>query len=180
MFFYLNILYLPDLVNTGELDLLLSKPINSLFIVSLRRHQLYEISTFLSGIVILIYSQAINRVSWGYIFLLVPVGLVALFSVMLILASPSFFVPHLSALGSIWDVLSKTARFPLDIFTGSSRLALSLMAPLLLIVTPPSQLVLGKVGWWAWAPQLLGAAVLFLISYKFWIFSLRHYSSASS
>lgn len=180
MFIHSNLLSLPELVNSGELDLLLSKPVHSLFLVSLQRHQLYETSTFLSGIVILLYTGLINNFSWINVILLASLGLIALYAVMLFFASMSFFVPRLTALNSIWDVISKTARFPLDIFFGSSRFGLFLAAPLILVATLPSQLVLGKLPPIYLTYQIFGTAILLFLSYSFWRFALRHYSSASS
>ena len=180
MFFHSNILYLPELVNSGEMDLLLSKPVNSLFYVSLRRHQLHEVSTFLSGLVILLYSQIIRGIAWANILWLSVVGLVALYSIMLFFSSLSFFIPRMTALSSIWDVMSKITRFPLDILTGSSRLGLSLVGPLLLVVTLPSQIILGKVPPVYIFLEIAGTLGVFALTYKFWLYSLRHYSSASS
>src|SRR3989344_4201627 len=89
MFIHSNLLSLPELVNSGELDLLLSKPAHSLFFVSLKRHQLYEASTFLSGIVILLYTGLINNFTWTYVVLLAFLGLGALYAIMLFFASIS-------------------------------------------------------------------------------------------
>lgn len=180
MFVLSNLIELPELINSGELDLILSKPTSALFLISVKRHQLYEISTFLSGIFVLMYSRLINNFDWIYVTSLSILGFVALYSIMLLFSSLSFFIPRLTALGSIWDVLSKTARFPLDIFAGSSRFGLSLAAPFILIVTLPSQIILGKLPPIYLLVQIIGIALLFSGAFKFWSFALRHYSSASS
>ena len=180
MFFQTNILGLPELIRWGELDLLLTKPANPLFFVSLKRHQLYEFSTFFSGLIIIWYTQLVSNFNWLNIISLSILGLIVLYDIMLFFASFSFFVPKLTALGSIWDVLSKTARFPLDIFFKYSKVGLIFVAPLILIVTLPSQIVLGKLPLHYYLAQIIGTMILTLIAIKFWHFSLRHYSSASS
>jgi ABC-2 type transport system permease protein len=180
MFIFNNLLYLPDFVNEGELDLILTKPLNNLFLVSLKRHQLYEISTFASGIIILIYTDLVRGSMWWNIMFQSVLGFIALYSIVLFFSTISFYVPRLTALSSLWDLISKTDRFPLDIFTGSSRIVFWLLAPMFLVVTLPSQLVLGKVPPYFIFIQLSGVCILFSFVYLFWLFSLRHYSSASS
>ncbi len=84
MFFHTNILSLSETVNRGELDLFLSKPINTLFIVSINKQQWYELSTFLSGIVMLAYSLSnVSVLMITEIFLVFILGLISLYSIML-------------------------------------------------------------------------------------------------
>jgi len=180
MFIQTNLLELPELINRGELDLLLYKPINPLLFVSFRHHQLYEFSTFLSGLVILFYSQLIHGLNWLNVLSLAFCGLIVLYAIMLFFSTLAFYIPRLTALHSIWDVLSKTSRFPLDIFTNSSRFLLILLAPLFLVVTLPSQIILGKQPPVYFLSQIFGTILITYLAYLFWRFSLRRYSSASS
>lgn len=168
---------MPEDVNRGELDGLFAKPINTLFLVSLREHQWYELSTCISGLVILVYSVGSNIGLISQAIIVSVFGLVALFSIMVMISSLSFHINRLTAIGSVWDALSKSARFPLDIF--SAKLVF-FIAPFLLIVTLPSEIILGKVNSWYWLVQIGGSVTLFLIAYKFWQFSIKRYSSASS
>ena len=180
MFIHSNLLYLPEMVNSGEMDLLLSKPVSSLFFVSIKQHQLYEFSTFISGIVILLFTHLITGLNWAFVAFVAIFGFLGLYTIMLFFASLSFFIPRMTALSSIWDVISKTARFPLDIFTGPSRFGLSLATPLVLVVTLPSQIVLGKLSLLYLPLEVAGVLALLVFTHQFWAFSLRHYSSASS
>jgi len=89
MFFHENLLSLPETVNQGDMDGLITKPINTLFLVSTRHHQLYEISTYLSGFIIIVYALGTSNISIIFLsFLASILGLIALFSIMLII---SFF-----------------------------------------------------------------------------------------
>lgn len=178
--FHTNILSLSETVNRGELDLFLSKPINTLFIVSINKQQWYELSTFLSGVIMLAYSiKNITPVLILEIFLVFILGIVSLYSIMLFFACFSFYTSRLTALHSIWDAVSKTSRFPLDIFQNITK-TIFFLAPLFLVATLPSQIVLGKIGIVGWVIQITGTLVLFIAACKFWAFSLKRYSSASS
>ncbi len=177
IFFHSSLLALPDDINRGELDGLLAKPINSLFMVSLREFQLYEITTFVSGFIILFYAVGNNLLFILAALMAAVTGLVSLYAIMVMVSSLSFYISRLTAMGAVWDTISKSVRFPLDIF--SPKLVFFL-APFLLVSTLPSQLILGKVSPEYWLIQLLGSGLLFILANKFWNFALRHYSSASS
>lgn len=172
--FHRNLMYLPESVNEGELDMYLSKPVNTLFMVSTYRQLWYELSTFVSGIVMLyLYLPNNSVLLWSWIMILSLTGLVVLYSIMLFICSLSFYIPRLTAVSEIWSVISKISRYPLDIF---GRVA----GPLLLVATIPARIILGKSGWEDVLIQVVGSIILFFTAYKFWQYSLKRYSSASS
>lgn len=178
--FHSNVLSLPEIVNRGELDLYLSKPINTLFIVSINKQQWYELSTFMSGVIMLAYSlSSVSVLIVTEIFLVFVLGLISLYSLLLFFACFSFYTSRLTAINSIWDAVSKISRFPLDIFQNISK-TIFFLAPLFLVATLPAQIVLGKISRLGWAIQITGTILLFTIAVGFWNFSLKRYSSASS
>ena len=162
------------MVRLGELDLYMTRPINALFLLSVSKQQWYELSTFASGIFILLYFLPRQTGGlWLTVILFSFLGLICLYSIMLAISSLSFYLNRFTAISSIWDVISKTNRFPLDIF---GRVA----APFLLVATIPSRIILGKSGIEDVMVQIARSAILFLLAYKFWQHSLKRYSSASS
>lgn len=180
IFFHANLLNLPETINRGELDMYLTKPISALFLVSIAHQQWYEVSTFISGLVMLYLSLPNQTFGlWAWVILMSLTGLLSLYSLMLLICSLAFYIPRLTAMSSIWDAISKVSRFPLDVLQGISKLVF-ILAPLLVIATLPSQIVLGKTGLLGLVVQITGTILLFVTSYYFWFFSLRRYSSASS
>lgn len=174
IFLYTNLMGLSDIVRTGELDMYLTKPVNSLFLLSVSRQQWYELSTFVSGILFLIYFLPQQSLAlWIMIFVLSFLGLVYLSSLILMFATLVFYMNRVSAISSIMDAISKISRFPLDIFGRA-------VAPLLLVVTVPSRIILGKTGVSDVIIQILGSVAIFTLAYMFWQYSLKRYSSASS
>lgn len=174
IFLYTNLMGLSDIVRTGELDMYLTKPVNTLFLLNVSRQQWYELSTFISGILFLIYFLPQQSLAlWIMIFGLSFLGLVYLSSLILMFATLAFYMNRVSAISSIMDAISKISRFPLDIFGRAA-------APLLLVATVPSRVILGKSGATDVAIQVFGSAALFCVAYIFWRHSLKRYSSASS
>jgi ABC-2 type transport system permease protein len=174
IFLHTNLMGLSDIVRTGELDMYLVKPVNTLVLLGFSRQQWYELSTFFSGILFLVYFLPESSVIiWLNIFIFSILGLICLSSIILMFATLSFYMNRVSAISSVWDAISKVSRFPLDIFGRS-------LAPLLLVATIPTKIVLGKSGFGDIVIQIFGSAIFFIVAYSFWHYSLKHYSSASS
>lgn len=172
--FHTNLMGLSDIVRTGELDSYLVKPINTLVLLGLSRQQWYELSTFISGIFFLIYFLPQHSLLiWLSILFWSTLGLICLSSIILIFATLSFYMNRVSAISSIWDAISKVGQFPLDIFGRA-------LAPLMVVATIPTRIILEKSGSWDIVTQLFGTLILSYTAYQFWRYSLKHYSSASS
>lgn len=184
VFIYANILHLPEKVNSGELDYNLTRPINSLFVTSLRRHQLDQIGTILVGITIVFYSIMKGHLSLQFgiigVVLLSFCGVMSFYCLMLMFSTLSFYLSRLRALSSFYDVLSNVLRVPTDIFLFGNKYFDSTILLVSIVITLPTKILLGKIGMVGWGIQLAGTVILFIIAYKFWNYSLKHYSSASS
>lgn len=178
--FHSNLNNLSETVHLGELDMYLTRPVRPLFMVSTLRQEWYELSTFISGLIML-YLSLPNQTwgQWVWVFVMSLSGLVSLYSMMVIICSLSFYIPRLTAISNIWDAISKISRFPLDILQGFSKL-IFIIAPLFIVATLPAQIILGKVGLVGLIIQISCTIILFILSLLFWNFSLRRYSSASS
>lgn len=184
VFFRLNLIRLPELVGKGDVDFILCKPVNSIFLVSTRYHELGELFSTLSGIAVLFYASTLGHFSISIfnlvgLFISLSFGLLAFYSLILILSSLSFFFTRITALGAFYDIVSTTIRMPIDILITNKQTA-ALFLPLAVIVTLPSKIFLGKLPLYFIVPTILVSLATFYIAQKFWFFSLRHYSSASS
>jgi len=185
IFFYKNLLNLPENISSGDLDLLLTRPVNSLFLISTRYFCLDEIGTLLTGFLVVWYSLSLLKFDFtfllfGKLFILVAFGLLGMYSVILIFSTLSFFFTRLTALHSVYDIITKTLRIPIDVITKNNAIGNSLLFPLIIIVTLPSQIILGYSGYQFILLESTASLILFYIARKFFYFALRHYSSASS
>lgn len=185
MFLRKNLFGFPHLINQGDFDLILSKPVNSLFLVSLRQHVVTELSAPISGLVILIYAL----VAYGFNFsvlsiinivLLNVLSLVSFYCFFAIFSTLAIFVSRLSAINEFQDVVSQTVRFPLDVLTHKSQILEILLLPLMIMFTYPVKILLGKVPAYHLVLELVFVTAIFVLLIKFWNFALKRYSSASS
>jgi ABC-2 type transport system permease protein len=177
-FVYANLTDLPDIIDSGNLDYSLTKPISALYLASFRRHQYDQLGTFLTGIAFIAYAWPGANVPLTII--LIICGFVAFYSLILIISTLSFYLTKLTAIGSTHDILNTILRYPIDLLVGNRGQADVLLLPLTVIVTIPAKIVLGKAPQsWFWL-EIASVVIFFLLAYGFWKYSLRRYSSASS
>lgn len=180
-----NVNYLPEAIEFGTLDYLLTRPVNPLFLLSVSRHKVSEVSSPLVGVFILGYALSIYGVSLppvAYLGLVVYIalGVAVFYCLILAFAILSFFLTRLTAISSIYDVISNALRFPTDALSRRSAAAELLVFPLALAVTWPTKLFLGKIEVWYVGVYILLTLLLFSLVYRFWLIALKNYTSASS
>ena len=103
------------------------------------------------------------------------------------LAATSIFFGRNQGLLDFWFYVTIFARYPSEIYSGSPaaevfRFLFSYVLPILLVVTVPARVLLGKglePGWLSFMTIFL-AAITFVLSRLVFHWSLRHYCSASS
>lgn len=80
----------------------------------------------------------------------------------------------------VYRDLTALVRIPVDLFTEPIRSLITFVIPVGLMFTFPAKTLLGLLSWQMIAVSLAFGIVYLFLSLKFWRFSLRHYSSASS
>lgn len=176
---------LSELVNKGELDFVLTKPISSQFLVSVR----YVDFTELPGVAIAVGAilVGVHRVGLqpspldvGLYLLLVTCAILAAYAIWFMTVSLAIWTGRINNIGHLVPAISSMARVPTDVFRGLLGPIMTFAVPIALIATLPSKALLGVLEPWM-APYQVGLTGLLLwASHRFWHYSLRRYSSASS
>jgi len=180
-----NLRRLPAQVANGDLDLVLTKPINSQFAASLWRPYFALIPSVLTGLIVI----KIGFNAGGFIlnplylipFILIFVsGLVIAYSFSVICCTLTFWWTNASPLPDLAQEIVLMSGRPYQIFEGFWKYLFLLLIPLAFMTTFPAQILMGELHWW-WVPTSIILAAIFLkCSNLFWNFGLKHYSSASS
>lgn len=182
--FHDNLDRLPDRVRKGELDQLLAKPVPSQFMVSLSRMNTALIGNLMIGSSWLIWSlsQLENlapfRLLW--LVLLVPLGLMALYSVRFLITSLTVIFVKSDNLQYLWYQIYKLGMRPDQIYPSWLKYTLMTLLPVGLIASVPSRFVLEPPDFSLLALTVTVAVGFFFLTTKFWRFALKHYTSASS
>jgi ABC-2 type transport system permease protein len=180
-----NVQKIIEMVRVGTLDFVLTKPVNSQFLASLRYSQLFSTVDIVAGIVIV--SVAMGRMGYtpdlassfkfGLMFIM---AVLIVYSIWIVMATTSFWFVQVGNLTELFNSVYDTARFPVTTFQTVFRILLTVVVPIAFITTFPAQAVLGRLD----DSTLLGAivmgALMFGGSAWFWRYAIGNYSSASS
>ena len=184
--FHRNLAFnLPQRIQTGDLDRRIILPVNLLFLVSLEDLDLMDFFSFLPSLVFLGY--VFYRLDFdfspiqiaAYVLLLMN-ALIFLFSVVLIIATVSFWTTQSYGMARIFDNLLKIGRYPLDIFEGFLRIVLVYFLPLIFIAQVPVQALLQSLSAKVIILTFCVTGCFFAAALIFWRWGLRTYSSAST
>ncbi|HAM72075.1 MAG TPA: hypothetical protein DCM86_10575 [Verrucomicrobiales bacterium] len=185
-FFLTNCVEISDLVQTGKMDFMLLLPVNTRFLLSLRK---VDLGGFVNGgtaVGVMLYALSHLGItpSWlqcaGFLALCVT-GILIHYSLMFLLSSISFWA--VKAQGIVWGYYSlfNIARFPDSAYRGFFKVFFTFVLPMVLVSNVPVKLLAQRLGSGRDVLVLmtvgLGCA---LASECVWRISLRRYTSASS
>lgn len=179
-----------ELIRTGNLDFVLTKPVDEQFLLSFERIDWAEAPTAALGLGLVAYSCVVRGIepTFGLVagyFLLAAAGVAMLYSFMLMISSLSVWLVRSQWFLELWFMVMLFARYPAEIYRGSVlasavRITLTFVIPVLLAINVPARFG-AKLVEWPSALGLLGAALLLLLmSRRFFFFALSRYRSASS
>jgi ABC-2 type transport system permease protein len=203
-FFMPNCEELSELIRTGGLDFALLKPIDTQFLISLRKIEWSSLSNFAAGAVLLGVSlyQMTHRAEdtlvlspfaialYGFFVLC---GVAIMYSTMISLAATSIWLGQNRSLYDFWFYITNFSRYPMEIYEGTwgnpLRFVFTFVLPILLVVNVPARVIASPFGagavataqtWYLCGFTLLATALSFAASR--WLFqrALRGYRSASS
>jgi ABC-2 type transport system permease protein len=183
--FATNLQEIPEKVRKGTLDFDIVKPVDTQFLVSIRKFNFDEVGTMTVGLLMVGYGLHMSGhlpslVQVSAYLLLVFCSIMIFYSFELMLMTLGIWLVRVDNLWVLGDSVFTVARFPIDIYQIQIRRFLTYAIPLAFIATEPARVILG---WRHPAFALYGlvwAIVFLFLSRTFWRFALRHYTSASS
>lgn len=183
--FIFNLRNLPAKIVKGELDLILTKPVNSQFAVSLWQPYFASLPSLLSGLVVIWWGIEAGNIllRWQSLLpfaIIFGAGMVMAYSIGMIITTLSMWLVNANPLPMLAQQFLFMAKNPYSVFSGVWKIIFLTVIPIAFMVSFPAQTLLGDYKWW-WGPMAIIMATIFLkLSNSFWNFALKHYSSASS
>jgi ABC-2 type transport system permease protein len=193
MFFMTNADEFSELIRTGNLDFALVKPIDTQFLISLRRIEWASLPNFVIAGSLLVYAlpklETFPPTIWNVAlyFFYIAAGVAVLYSLMIVLSAASVWLGRNTSIYDFWFYITTFSRYPMEIYTGPVGIWLqrffTFFLPILVVVNVPARLLAKPL-----QPEyayLAGYAVLATIAsfaVSRWIFhrALASYRSASS
>jgi ABC-2 type transport system permease protein len=195
-FFMDNAEELSELTRTGGLDFALLKPIDTQFLVSLRKVNWSGVTKLVLVAGLLAYSLPriegleLTAIHVALYILYVVLGVLILYSVMIALAATSIWLGRNQSLYDFWFYITNFSRYPMEIYDGRFgtplRHIFTFMIPILVVINVPAAimakpLTAGTPDRVALAGFALVATIACLLGSR-WVFqrALLSYRSASS
>lgn len=182
-FFIKNFSTFPEYISEGKLDIVLTKPVDSQFFVSMRYFSLTSLFSTLPPLGLFIRQIGRLHVALDpyhvFLFVLFLVcTLTIYYSIWFITNLILFWVHRIDALHEFFVTIWRFMQFPPDIFQGVIRLFFLFIVPILLTIEVPMQALTGSTINISHIFLLVGASVLsLLISRILWKMGLRRYQS---
>ncbi len=182
--FYRNIKRLVKDIYQGGLDFILLKPIDSQFMVSLRRVILNSVFGALEGLIVIAY--ALVKLQYtpslsdiASFFLLTGASLCIYYSLWFFAGTLTLHFGLADNLFYVVPELGVLSKFPVSAYPKPVGYVLSSILPILVMTTFPANAVLGRLPWQLFVYALALSALLIWTTRKFWHWSLRRYTSAN-
>jgi ABC-2 type transport system permease protein len=193
MFFMTNADEFSELIRTGALDFALLKPIDTQFLISLRKIEWSSLANFLVAAVLMIYAlprvEGFQLTIWQVLLypIYVAAGVGILYSLTIVLAAASVWLGRNTSIYDFWFYITTFSRYPMEIYSGPIggwiRWGFTFLLPVLIVVNVPARMLAKPL-----RPEysylaifaIVATAASFLVSR--WVFqrALLSYRSASS
>ena len=178
-----------DLVRSGDLDMVLLKPVDEQFLVSCRDIDWGTAPNVLMGTAVMGF--ALWQMDWlfnpgrvGLFLVLFACGVAVAYSFLLILTSSAVWLVRNQSLYEVWWLFTTLMRYPRQIYTGKWASPFgwffTFVVPILLVVNVPADTMIRtlNLGFVLWT--VTATLALLLVSRRFFRRALQSYRSASS
>lgn len=180
-----NLWILPELINKGDLDYYLIRPVSSLFILSLRDFAANSFVNLLMSFGIFMwalhqYPETFPLYKIGLFVLLLFGGAFIRYCLRMIFIIPTFWLHSGRGLSDAFFTMNRFVERPDRIFTGVVRVILTTILPFSVMVSFPARILLDRFDSVILLHFLFVAMALFCVVLLIWGKALKAYSSASS
>ncbi len=175
-----------QIVNKGEFDKYLTRPINSLFYVTVENFQVDAFGELIMGIVLVAYSvvQLLSHIVWYRIFvllLIVPFAVLIFTSLKIITASIAFWTKQSGHVIHMVYMVNDFAKYPVTIYNNVVKVIITYILPFAFTAYYPAGYFLrGQDGLFSVVGTILISVTLFGISLFVWNKGVKSYESAGS
>lgn len=185
LFFHENMDHFGERVRKGDLDLLLSKPVNSQFMLSVQRINTAYILNFILTVGWLLWS--LDRLPGDFawerlltLLVMIPCSLSIIYGMRFFFTSTAVFFTRSESFNYVWYQLYRLGTRPDSLYPPYIRYAILSVLPVAFIASIPSRVLLEEFDW-TWMAAAIAIAIVFLSFARwFWGIALKNYSSASS
>lgn len=175
---------LSDKVSKGELDLLLVKPVESQFMVSLQKANTALFGNLLIGVAWLVYSLwNLPDFSWWrilWLIVMIPTGTVAIYVLRFCFGATAVIFARSENMQFIFYQIYRLGMRPDSIYFPWLKFLILTVLPVGMVASVPARMLINPGDYWLPLWSVVLSVLLIYGSHRFWRYCLKHYSSASS
>ncbi len=184
MYFSKNFDRFAQIIQRGELDGLLLKPLDSQFSLSFWYISFYGVVRVVAAVIFTFYMLQQTGIGLTFLTLLQFIalgflGLTILYSLWFIVLTITIWHPDLNNLVETLYAVDTLTRYPPQILNEFKILIFYVLLPFTLVVSIPTKALLQKATFFDMSLIIIVAFGLLYFSRRFWKFALRYYTSAS-
>lgn len=174
------------IVRKGEFDKYLTRPINSLFYVTVEKFQIDAFGELIMGIILIAYSliQIGADIVWSRVFvllLLVPFAVLIFTAIKIITSAISFWTKQSGHITHMFYMSSDFSKYPVTIYNNFIKVVITYIIPFAFTAYyPASYFLRGENGLFCVLGTILVSSLLFAISILVWNRGIKKYESAGS
>ncbi|MDD6645272.1 MAG: ABC-2 family transporter protein [Oscillospiraceae bacterium] len=174
------------IVRKGEFDKYLTRPINSLFYVTVEKFQIDAFGELIMGIILIAYSliQIGADIVWYRVFvllLLVPFAVLIFTAIKIITSAISFWTKQSGHITHMFYMSSDFSKYPVTIYNNFIKVVITYIIPFAFTAYyPASYFLRGENGLFCVLGTILVSSLLFVISILVWNRGIKKYESAGS
>lgn len=183
--FSANMWWLPFYINRGDLDFYLIRPVQPLFLLSLRD---FSASSFVNLLIaigffcysLIAYKGVVNAVDLFFYILLILNGVLLSYVLQMLLIIPVFWTHSRRGFIDLFYSMSLAIERPHQIFKGWTRLLFTIAIPFALVASYPATLFFRGWNITDLVHLMVVTVSAWAMMIYFWSLGLKSYSSASS
>lgn len=179
-----NLENISEKVRKGDLDLLLAKPVDSQFMLTLQKANTAIFGNLVLAISWLAYAlSGLHDFNWMrllWLVILIPCSLMVIYSIRFMFSATAVIFTRSENLQFLWWQIYKLGMRPDSMYNPFIKLMVLTALPVGVIVSIPARALINppELNYLLW--PLVLAPILVYGTHRFWNFALKFYSSASS
>jgi ABC-2 type transport system permease protein len=182
-FFVSGISKIPGLINSGELDLHITRPINLGFYLCTKEFELPELLSSIPGAFMIIWGMSgiseiqMTSVLGMFVFLLLSIFIIVNF--WLALVSVGFWTKNQTNVNEIAIAALSLIKYPKTVYSGIGKFILTFIIPVSILANAPMDIMKNDISINAILIFLVIVAFSYLLRKLVWTLGLKSYDSAS-
>ena len=172
-------------VHEGTFDYVLTKPVDSQVLASVRAFRVWRLTDVVVGIAVAVWglielpdAPTAGELAGGVVMLVA--GFVALYCLGLIIVTGAFWYTNMDMVQDLFTGMYRAGQYPTGVYPRWLRLTLTFLVPIGLAVTTPSQSLTGQLTWTRLLALIGFVAGLVVVARLLWRVGTRKYSGASA